>query len=130
VWERRFWLLPPTALALAWAAWRRLPAAPVGALVLAAGGTLLAGTHHLHESVQLVPVLGWLLGSTLHPAAPRAAFLVPAGVGAVLFASGAFASNAAPASLCFVLVGIAAWLGCAARMGWERGGADREKAAS
>jgi hypothetical protein len=116
VWEQRFWVLPPTVALVGLAARRGLPAASSGAVVLAAAGLLLAGTHHLHESVQLVPAVAWLFGGAVRPDAPRAAWLAPVAVVGTALASGALAPHSPAASLCFVPVGIVTWLGCVARL--------------
>jgi hypothetical protein len=54
----------PTLAAVAWTAWRPTPARVVGCggLLAAWGGLALAGGHHYHESLVILPALGFVLG--------------------------------------------------------------------
>ncbi len=120
LWWHRAWILPATALVLAWAAYRRLPAASGGALALAGAGVVLGGTHHLHESIQLVPVLGWLMGSAVRPGAARWSFLVPVVVLVIGVAARVISPAGHAPSLGFLPLALAAWVGCLVRMVEER----------
>lgn len=122
VWQARFFALGvPTALALAWA-WRRRTepavAAALGALLVAWGGTVMAGSHHYHEALVLLPALGWVLAWPAQRGPVVLSSAVALGVLALVEAVGARSPLSAPSSLHWVLVGYGTWIACAIRLRW------------
>lgn len=116
MWYLRVLVGIPT-LALLW--WIRKPASERGALLLAWGGLVMAGSHHYHEALLLLPALGFVLAWPAQPG-PRWRWGV-LGIALLIELTGARSPFAVPGSLHWMPIGYATWLGCAARLYCERG---------
>ncbi|MDP2311730.1 MAG: glycosyltransferase family 87 protein [Pseudomonadota bacterium] len=123
VWQARFFALGvPSVLAIAWT-WRRRAdpavATALGALLVAWGGTMMAGSHHYHEALVLLPALGWVLVWPAQRGPAALSWGVALATMALVELVGARSSFSAPNSLHWVLVGYGTWIGCAIRLRWQ-----------
>ncbi len=125
LWRGRFVGLGiPTAAAVVFGAWRARSAAAEVALaflLVAWGGTVMAGSPQTHEGLVVLPAVLWVLAWPLQ-LGPRLvsalAALAALLLGVVLWELGVMSSMAPPNSLHWVPVGYLAWVGCLVRWGW------------
>ena len=122
LWQARFLALGiPSFLAVVWA-WRRRTdpavATALGALFIAWGGTVMAGSHHYHEALLLLPAVAWVLVWPAQRGPVALSWGLAVGVAVLAELLGTRAQNSAPSSLHWLLVGYATWIACAIRLGW------------
>lgn len=123
-WRLRYGLGVPTLALAAWTAWRptdRAAELAMAAVLVAWGGTVMAGAQQTHEALVLLPALGWLLAWPAQQRSP----LVPASILSALVLAymvklGVASRFSPPNSLAWVSIGYVTWLGCVGRWGWER----------
>lgn len=122
LWQARFLALGiPSFLAVVWA-WRRRTdpavATALGALFIAWGGTVMAGSHHYHEALLLLPAVAWVLVWPAQRGPVALSWALAVGVAVLAELLGTRAQSSAPSSLHWLLVGYATWVACAIRLGW------------
>lgn len=109
VWQRRSWVLPPTVIGLGWAAARGVPVVTSGAFALAAGGVIIAGIPHPHESIQTLPVFAFIVGRALRPGASLVTRALPFVLLLVSYEVGAFVEVDPKLGIRFLPVALVAW---------------------
>jgi hypothetical protein len=122
LWQARFLALGiPSGLAVGWA-WRRRTdpavATALGALFIAWGGTVMAGSHHYHEALLLLPAVAWVLVWPAQRGPVALSWALAVGLAILAEALGTRSSRSAPSSLHWLLVGYVTWIACAIRLRW------------
>ena len=102
-------------------AWRRgldeRVAVDLAVLALASVGVVLAGSHHYHEALVLLPALAHVVAWPAQAPRSRLAWLAAGGLmAACLLLWPAFAPRGRPDSLHWLAIGAVAWAGCSARV--------------
>ncbi len=112
----------PTAVLVVWSAWRaRSVAVDVGlAFVLVAwGGTVMAGSPQTHEGLVVVPALLWVLAWPVQTGAPWFSVIAASAVVGAGLLVGVGSPLSPPNSLQWVPMGYAAWAGGVVRWAWS-----------
>lgn len=120
LWWARGWGVGVGFSAALAVAWRRglddSRALDLSVLALASVGVVLAGSHHYHEALVLLPALAHVLAWPAQAPRSRLAWLAAGGlVAACLLLWPAFAPRGRPDSLHWLAIGGVGWAGCMAR---------------
>jgi hypothetical protein len=121
LWQARFLALGLPSLLTVVIVWRRRSDPEIAtssmALFAAWGGTIMAGSHHYHEGLVLLPALGWALAWPAQRGPGMLSALTTAALAGLAWWVGLTSPYVGANSLNGMVMGYGTWLVCAVRLG-------------